>query len=591
MMTLVSQTPITIASSSNQPIRAWLALFVVLAACLPALLVGVAQRLSTHTMENVALVTSQETWLRLHDGDSEAWLVSTNDGKPRLEKPPLLTWLNVLAWSDLDPGTATPQQLTHRARLVSAAMGLLMLVSTYWMGVTLAGARFGALAALMVGSTLFFQRQARTASYDIHFVAWETLAVAAGLWAMRPFGATPSMDRRLLGWTICGVGLCAAAMSKNPLPYFFVVPALIAAIVLTSPSRRNDSIWLAATVVLSFVPVAAWYGSVFTHYQEVAQSALGREVVQPRAGDFQPVYYYLGLLGLTVPWTLWLVGGVIEPFKMDQGSPARGAAMFALFWFAFIFIVLTIPPAKQQRYILAIMPATGLLIAAFFRHHEERVARREPDRMFEIIFAGLWAALGVFSIIAPAFLVAPDRIIGWWDNTGGIDQTMAALPWPLATVLLVTLLICVRLGWRWHARKPWRSAISLGGWMLALMTAFWRQEAIIPSPRVQPFVVEAARISAIVGNAPLWSLRWVNLTDNGYEWKINEEFRFYLGRRIPRIPREELAAWVDLQREKTFVMVRPDASAAQALRDEGLVLIDAAKVDRDDRHELWLLTP
>ena len=44
-------------------------LVVTLLLCLPVILMDLGGRDSTHTMENVALVTSQETWQRVHEGE------------------------------------------------------------------------------------------------------------------------------------------------------------------------------------------------------------------------------------------------------------------------------------------------------------------------------------------------------------------------------------------------------------------------------------------------------------------------------------------------------------------------------------------
>lgn len=38
--------------------------------------------------------------------DAWAWLVPSWNGRARVNKPPLLVWINLLAWSGLDPATA-----------------------------------------------------------------------------------------------------------------------------------------------------------------------------------------------------------------------------------------------------------------------------------------------------------------------------------------------------------------------------------------------------------------------------------------------------------------------------------------------------
>jgi 4-amino-4-deoxy-L-arabinose transferase-like glycosyltransferase len=580
------------------PARAWLALLAILIVCAPSLLLGIKVRLSTHTMENVALVTSQETWLRMAEGESKAWLVSMNDGVARLEKPPMLAWLSLLAWSDLDPATATPQQLTFRARCVTAALGLMMLAAIFWMGRTLGDLRMAALAALAVGSTLFFQRQSRTASYDIHFVAWTTLAVASGLWAMRPFGPPASLARRVIGWGLCAVALFAAVMSKNPLPYLLALPPLIAAIVMVGRpgGRRADSIGLIAAVLLSAAPVALWYWHVFEAYPDMAERALGREVRQPRAGDFQPIYYYLGLLGLVFPWTLWLIGGLIEPFKIADRSRRR-AALLAFIWFALVFVGFSIPAAKQQRYILTIMPAVGLLLSAFFREHDDRAGESRPDRLFEVIAAGTWIVLGLLSLLMPVFFAEQDWFVTtfarWMEEP---EPAVAQMPWLWAMALAVGLLAVAFAGWRWRACSPWKSAVAMALWMVLLMTAYWRQESLTPPRRVQAFVDEAARVRSVVGDAPLRSLRWNrrggdDRDEPDFFWKINEEFRFYYGRLIRRAWRDDFDAWLAQQQGEVCVLVRGSPEKAAFLAQRGFELIDHARVDTDDRQELWRWRP
>ncbi len=571
------------APSAHKSRHDWLALLAIVALCLPALTLGASRKLSSHTMENMAIVTSQETWYRMAEGEPLAWLVSTNDGVPRLEKPPMATWLNLFAWIDLDPAAAAPQQLIFRARCVTAALGLMMLASIFLMARMLGDVRFAALATMAVASTIFFERQARTASYDIHYVAWTTLAIALGLWAMRPLGESPSMLRRCIGWGGCALSLCAAVMSKNPLPYLLALPTLAAAIVLLSPRRKIDALCLIVAVLASAVPVGAWYWHVFAAYPRLAERALSREVQQPRT-DYQVVYYYLALFGLVVPWTLWLLGSIVEPFRMPRGERRR-SAMFALFMFAFIIVSMSIPAAKQQRYILGILPAVGLLVAAFIRRHDDRVRAGETDQVFRMIAASTWVALGAASFLAPWFLAAQDQYIQiakqWLDDPHAVATSLA---WPWAIMLALLLIsICV-LGWRWHAAQPWRSSMAMGVWMILLMTAFWPCEATSPDPRLQAYVDGTARVRAIVGNAPLRSLR---MTKPDVGWQFNEEFRIYYGRLIHRVWPDELDAWLRTVNGDAYVLARPEPERIELLQRHGFERIAQAQVDKNDLQDLW----
>ena len=70
-----------------------------------------------HWMEAVSLHTSRETWLAIRDGDSGAWLTPTQNGRVRVKKPPMLVWLNLLSWSDLE-SDADPQKLIARGKRI-----------------------------------------------------------------------------------------------------------------------------------------------------------------------------------------------------------------------------------------------------------------------------------------------------------------------------------------------------------------------------------------------------------------------------------------------------------------------------------------
>lgn len=560
----------------------------ILIATAPSLLPGIDVRLTTHTMENLAVVTSQETWLRLDAGEPDAWLVGSNDGEPRLEKPPMVTWLNLLAWSDLDPATTSPQALIHRARCVSIVMGMLLLAAVFLLASMLGDVRFAALATLVIASTIFFQRQARTASYDIHYVAWTALAVALGVWAIRPLHPDPSsIARRVAGWGGCALALTAAAMSKNPLPYLLALPALIASVAMLSPSgrRRSDALWLTASALLSAAPVAAWYLHVFTAWPALAERALGREIRQPRA-EYPPPYYYVGLLGLIVPWSIWMIGGLIEPFRMIDPKRRR-AGMLMVLWFGLIFVAMSIPAAKQQRYILGVLPSIGLLVAMFIRQHDERTAESPPrdDRLFRLLFAGLWCVLVLVTLTLPWVFTSPDMLMSMQGRVARDgDLPFAPLGWIPSIALAVLLMIVCAAGWRWHAVRPWRSSVAMAVWMLMVMPVYWRQEAREPSSRIEAFDAEAARIRSIVGDAPLRSLR----TDRrDIARQLNEEFRIYYGRLIRRVWPDQIQDWIDACPAEAFVLAQPSPERSTILRAHGFEMIDQVQVDKNDREELW----
>jgi hypothetical protein len=584
-------TTATERALSPHPVRAWLALVLVLLVCLPPLLIDLGHRVSTHTMENVALVTSQETWLRWHEGEPGAWLVTSNDTLPRVEKPPMLTWLNFLAWSDLTPQTSTPVQLTYRARLVTVVLGLIMLASVFWMGYTLGDLRMAAVATLIAGSMFFLQRQARWASYDIHFVTWVTLAIAAALWAMKPTlgkeGA--SRWRGIVGWSLSGLAMAASVMSKNPLAFVLILLPVMSAMMLSPWSSRGlrpriaDLVGLCGAALLASALVVPWYLHVIYGLADASRT-LKMEFRQPRS-DPQPFYYYIGVVALVLPWTAWMFGGLVQPFTVENRSRRR-QLLVAWMWFVILLVFFSIPPAKQQRYILPIVPAVALLAAQLIRQHQEIADRGLRDRFGESLNGIMWIALLVVSFAMGPFMATQDWFMArhwpWFPR-----PVVIPIAWPFAIAFSATLVAVALIGWSAQRRwKPTQSAVLVAIWTIIATAVFWHAYAEVPT-KVSVFKAEAERIAAVVGTSPLRSLRITEV--DHLKYKLNEEFRFYYGRLIRRITPDALEAYASGSNVPVYVLAKSQRSYEEAMRNAGYLQVDAnVKTDDKDIQELWM---
>src|SRR4051812_41179269 len=108
-----------ISSAGQRPPYSGWAMLGILMAMFGAFIVDVGLPNPERSMERICMATSQETWIRQRTGEPNAWMTPTiAGGALRVRKPPLLVWLNMAAWSDLDPETASVVQLTFRARVV-----------------------------------------------------------------------------------------------------------------------------------------------------------------------------------------------------------------------------------------------------------------------------------------------------------------------------------------------------------------------------------------------------------------------------------------------------------------------------------------
>lgn len=566
--------------------RAWAVLGLILAACAVPLVVSLELQDTRHTMETIALMSSQETWLRQHgwqdiEADPQAWLMPTRNGEPRIVKPPMLVWLHMLAWWDLSPGTSTIEQLTQRARLVAAGLGLVLVGATYWAGLTLGGLRLATTAGLAAGSMWFVQYQSRTASYDIHMAAWASVAVAAGVWAAGLGAARPGSIRRLAGWSVYSLALTLALLSKGPLALVVTLLPMLAAWWLATDRRRTVEVGLVLGTVIATALWAAWYAQAFVAASQVT-ATLAREYIAPRP-EFQTPLYYLALIGLVMPWGMWMVAGLFEPFVRAEGA-RRWRLLWPWLWFVLIFVFFSIPPAKQKRYILPITPAAALLAAQVFCDHAMLARRGMPDAGGRVLAWLHWIGLLAVSAALPwLWALQP-----WLVERGWIDEAVtSSLSWPVAAGV-GALLVGTAAGGAWlHAKRDRAvaGAVATAVWMVVFSTTFWWTYTRGPDQR-HAIRDDAELLTATVGPAPL---RYFTRTPDAEG--INEELLFFARRIAPEIDEAALILLREAAVGPVFVITHTDPAYFDTMLARGYEHVRRFDADRGVQMDLWRASP
>lgn len=575
-------------------LRTWgLGLVLVLMCLSPYLIeLGVAQ--PGRSMEKIALASSQETWMRIAGGrhhlygwpetvettgqgrtapDRNAWLVPSWNGRPRVNKPPMLVWLNVLAWTGLDPATVSTQTLMHRARLVGVLLIGLALASTFWAGYSIGRLRTAALAVLVTGSFLFMIKQGRIASYDTHLLGWVTLSVAAGLWAIRPLKPDNWISRRVGGWVICGVALGAAILAKGPLALLYMGWPLAATIAVIPRRRLGNIMGLLFAVMLGLLVAAPWYMYIIEQMPGSWQTML-TEYKAERANS-EPFWFYLVVFALVLPWTVWLIGALAQPWLRARGEYRR-QLLVAWLWFVGLVVIFSFPDAKKERYILPALPAAGLLIAQLWAWHGDLADHRQKDPGINLLRLPHWLGIAFASLVIAPFWAFQDSITQWLAERIGkpLDPPeFGHLDWwvlaPWGVVLAVLCVMGIRWHWRW---KPVHAAVVTALWALILMTVAYA--SYVHSPHgVNPVCEDGRMVRSKIGH---YEFRFLYDRSQDHQpkhrrgagnFEPNEEFLFYVRRVIEPIQPSHLDEYA---RRPAFVMVRYDKPGRNAQRMDAL---------------------
>jgi len=196
--------------------------------------------------------------------DSHDWVVPTFNGRLRVEKPPLVNWIQVAGF------TVCGRNETG-ARLGSALLTVGTCLLTWLIGTTLLGPAVGLLGGLAMATCVWTAVGGRAATPDAPLLFFTTLAAylfvrGAGIRAGSG-GDVPTLSL----WPAVGIGFACGAATLAKGPIGLVLP-LLTFLAFTAWRRRScpEAGWMAAisgirplTIVLAATVVAApWYAWV-----------------------------------------------------------------------------------------------------------------------------------------------------------------------------------------------------------------------------------------------------------------------------------------------------------------------------------------
>ena len=374
-------------------------------------------------------------------------VVPTFNGRLRIEKPPLVNWLQLC-------GFAVAGTNETGARIGSAAVTIGTCLLTWRIGSRLFGGAAGTWAGVVMATCLWTAVGGRAATPDAVLVFCTTLALWLFVRGLHD-GTTPdgcAGGPRITRGSAAAVGVaCGLAMlAKGPVGLvpplaafvgFATWQALPAAGTGTPPRRLGAALGAslrgchAGTIVAAALAVAApWVvlvtlrtagewprGFLFVHN-------VGR-FAAPMEGHSGSLLYYpaVALLG-TFPWSMAsaLVGlHLLASARGGAGAAPAPGARLAIAWLAAWFIPFSLAGTKLPGYIWPAYPAIALAVGSFL---DAWITRPAPavDRWMRLAW-GLLAVSGLALVCAaPVFAhrLAPGGawlgLVGLVPLAGGI---------------------------------------------------------------------------------------------------------------------------------------------------------------------------
>lgn len=322
-------------------------------------------------------------------------ITPTLGGRSWFEKPVLLYWMMMASFKVFGVSEWS-------ARLPSAISGLLTIAACFVIGRRLNEAESagssnetfgwwgGFVAATTVGIFVF----SRAASFDIVLTMTITWALAFFLFYQFSHHRKTRPSLLLGFYVFVGLSLLAKGLVGIVIPFGVIG---LYYLFLRQRPLKHDWLTLVWGIPVTLLVAATWYAPVIWRNgwpfvdQFFIQHHFAR-YISDKYHHWRPVYYYLQVIPLlALPWTVFLVDGLIQRFKALRHRPGSSGLpvpsslsdlmTFVLAWFLFPFLFFSFSSSKLPGYILPLLPAGALIVGerVWRLRREAQDVRRLPD--------------------------------------------------------------------------------------------------------------------------------------------------------------------------------------------------------------------
>lgn len=354
--------------------------------------------LPVNIMEARNFITAREM---LNDGH---WLLTTINGEPRYQKPPLPTWLT--AFSAAIFGIKNVWAL----RLPAAIMTLFLVLFSYKLAKKLTSEKvYAFISSLIMATSFYIVASARDGQWDIYTHGF--MAICIYLLYLFFTEETCKYRNALLAALFFGFSF----LSKGPVSlYALLLPFLIAfGIVYKYRNFRKRWVPLLFFLVVATVVSGWWHWYTMT-FDPAAAEITKKETTNWISYEIKPFYYYWSFFTQSGVWTIPAFIGLLYPYLKNRVFNKK-AYLFTFLWTMLSVILLSLIPEKKSRYLLPVLIPmalnTGFYIEYLFRRFKELKDKRETIPVY--FNFGLIGFIGIAFPIG-GYIFLKDGLAGNW---------------------------------------------------------------------------------------------------------------------------------------------------------------------------------
>ena len=334
-------------------------------------------------MEARNFITAREM---LSDGN---WILTTMNGEPRYQKPPLPTWIT--AFLMLIFGAKNVVML----RLPGIVMVIVVGIGSYFLSRQLIQDKGHALVNSLITITSF---------YVVAIVIeapWDIFSHGFMLIGIYQLFQLFKKDKSYWKNTIlAGIFIGASIMCKGPISvYALLLPFLISyGIIYKYDSFKSKAFSMFSVLLLAISIGGWWYLYIKLEDTSTFMEITKHETTNWSSYNVRPFYYYWSFFTQSGIWTIPAFIGLLYPYMKSRVRDLK-AYKFTLLWTLLAVVLLSIIPEKKSRYLMPVLIPlalnTGFYIDYLIRKF---VSVKNKKEIIPIYFN-----FGLIALIALAF--------------------------------------------------------------------------------------------------------------------------------------------------------------------------------------------
>ncbi|WP_248723353.1 glycosyltransferase family 39 protein [Seonamhaeicola sp. ML3] len=341
-------------------------------------------------MEARNFITAREM---INDGN---WLLTTMNGEPRYQKPPLPTWLAAL--SALVFGTKSLLAF----RLPAILMVIIMGISNYLLTLKLINNKNKALINALITITSF---------YVIGIVIeapWDIFTHGFMLFGLYNLFLLFEKSNNYWKHTLLsGVFIGLSILSKGPVSlYVLFLPFLIAYGLTYKYKNFKVKIFSIFSLLILAISIGGWwYLYVRLEDPETFLAIANKETGNWSSYNVRPFYYYWSFFTQSGLWTIPAFISLLYPYLKTRVSNLK-AYKFTLLWTVAAVVLLSVIPEKKSRYLMPVLIPLALNIGSYIEYLIKNFKQiRDKRETIPVYFNfGLIASIGILFPVLGFFL-------------------------------------------------------------------------------------------------------------------------------------------------------------------------------------------